>query len=322
MKKFLLSLVTLSFLTAVFVWYVSSNWEKFQEISIVNPVLFIPIIFLVFVSVYSIGMVVELAVEPHGVKLSKNEIFGLSALTRFANQISPGYLGATVRALYLKKNYKLSYSKFSSSFILSNILQFIIAGILALIIYGVSSDTFEVGSPLFFMLIFVLMFLAILFLPILGLANSINKASKSFNSKILRRISIIIEQYNKVRSHPGLMYRTLFWVIVSLASSSLMILIFYEIIGFSVDILPAIFIAALANWTIIFSVTPAGIGVREGLMVVGAEIMNISIPATLTVAILMRLTIFLIVAILSSYYAPRLLNTTMTNIKALKHQSA
>jgi uncharacterized membrane protein YbhN (UPF0104 family) len=105
------------------------------------------------------------------------------------------------------------------------------------------------------------------------------------------------------------------WVLITLASTAAALLALYASIGLAIDSLSALFIAAIVSWSMVFSITPAGIGVREGLMVFGAGLIGIPIPETLTVAILLRFVTFFVAGILSIYYAPRLLGTTILNMK-------
>lgn len=315
----IISLASLLLLAAVFYWYISKNWEKFQQISLVHPWFFIPTILFTLVNVYSTGAVLQLAIEPFGVFLGRREIFGLSSLTRFSNQISPGYLGATVRAVYLKKNYDVSYAKFSSSFVLSNILQLLITGIVALLIYATHTRDFLGSKPMIIVLVAVALSVAILYLPLSRFASPIGRLSKKYDSKILERLFTAFDQFEKIKTHPKVLYMTLFWMLVTLASSTGIIMSLCHVLNYNIGVTPAVFLAALASWSIVFSITPGSIGVREGLMALGATLMGVPVPIILAVAVLMLLTAFVVVAVLSAYYAPKLLNKSLVDIKSLKN---
>lgn len=313
-----ISLVPLVIILAAFYWYISSNWSEFQSLELSNPIYFIPAVLFVALNVFSIGALLELAIEPHGTKLSNKEIFGLSSLTRFSNQISPGYLGAVVRASYLKKNYNISYSKFSSSFLLSNILQFVISGFAALAVYVFYSADNAESKPIVLILVTVAVLMLMLYAPTKKLSQAIERLSRKRKSKVLERLADALNQFDKVRRHPNLFLRSLGWMIVTLLSSSVILLSLYMALGYNINFAAALFIASLASWTIVFSITPASIGIREGLMVIGARIMGVPIPLTISVAIILRIVTFTTVGALSFYFAPRLLNKTIFNIKSIK----
>lgn len=305
-------LLFLLLLATGFAWYVFNSWDDFQELKISQPILLFPTIVVAIANIYSLGMLLELTLRPHGVVLSKWQVLGLASLTRFGNYISPGYLGLAIRAVYLKKKYNVDYTKFSSSFIVSNLLQLLISGFIIIGIYIFrQTDSQDLQSIVYIIGLFIV-FLIVLFLPLSWMRGILNifKANKLIN-----RVDNLLTQYHKVRTHPGLFSSMLIWMLITLTTSSTMLYFLYPVIGFHIGILPAIFIATIGGWAIIFSITPASIGVREGLMALGAQIMGVSIPATLAAAILLRLVVFFIVSVLSAYYAPRLLNVNLSSIR-------
>lgn len=317
-RKRLLNTATLLILVAVFTWYIKGNWAKFQELSLANPVLLVPVAIVGLFNVYSLGVLLDLTIRPHGIRLSRNEVFGLSALTRFGNYVSPGYLGAVIRAVYLKRKYSMTYTKFSSSLVVSSMLQFIMSGILVLLIYALRADSLVNSGPILVIVLAMALFVLLFFMPLGKIIKFIKRLESKHNSKVLERLADALKQYGTVRSHPGLFYDMTLWVTATIASSSLILFLLYRVLGTSVEVLPVIFIMAIGGWTIIFSITPAGIGVREGLMALAAQLMGVSIPATLAAAIILRLVTFTTVSILSAYYAPKLLNTTLFHIKDIK----
>lgn len=85
----------------------------------------------------------------------------------------------------------------------------------------------------------------------------------------------------------------------------------YASLGTHLTLVSVLFISSLTSWSVLFAITPGSLGVREGLMVVAAQIAGVPIAATLVVAILLRLLTFIVAGILSAYYTPRLLNTSI-----------
>ncbi|MDZ7744510.1 MAG: lysylphosphatidylglycerol synthase transmembrane domain-containing protein [Candidatus Saccharibacteria bacterium] len=317
--KRILSITTVSVLLAVFFWYINTNWDNFQQISLTNPWLLLPVILFIALNIYTMGYLIELAIEPHGVKLSKKEIFGLSALTRFSKQVTPGYIGLTVRAFYLKKSYGVSYAKFSSSLVLSNILQFVMSGLLAILIFtSLHSQPGAYSLPMLLIIIAVSLFLTTLYAPLSKLIGGLIRLHNKHSYKVLERLHAAAEEYDKVRKHPKFIYRSAFWALITLVTTGVNLFLLYRVLGFEIGIAQSLFIAALSSWTMIFSITPAGIGVKESLMALGATLMQVPVPITLTVAILNRLLTFLLVSALSGYFAPALLNTSLTKISRFK----
>lgn len=314
-KNRILQIAIVLVVVAAFAWYLSSSWSDFQSLSIVNPLLFIPIAVLVILNIFTVGSLVETAIEPHGVKLKPSEIFGLSSLTRFGNYTSPGYLGTAIRATYIKKVHGVSYTKFSSSFIVSSALQFLISGIIALVIYFSNGNDSAVAQPIIIIGILLLVLIAILKLPLGKITSLLNRYSQRRGSKILDRLHSLLVNFDKVRVYPGILSKMFLWMLLTLLVSSLMLILLYRTLGFDIGALEAIFITALGGWSIIFSITPANIGIREGLMALAAQLMSVPIPETLAVAILLRVVTFIVITVFAIYFAPKLLGSTVTNLK-------
>jgi hypothetical protein len=314
-RRYTLSIVATLLVVGIFAWYIIQNWSQFQSISLESPWLLLVAAGLISINLYSFGKLFELAIEPHGVKLNRSEIYGLSVLTRFSKQISPAYIGATIRAVYLKKNYNVSYAKFSSSFLLSNVLQLIISGTLALAIYAFHENTLFNSRPIIAILVVVLLFLMLIYGPLTFFISALKRKTSNHKSKVLERLVAASEHYNKLRSHPKLLMRVFTWMLSTLAVSSATLFALYQSIGVDINVVSVVFISTLLSWSMVFSITPAGIGVREGLMALGAGLMGVPIPQTIAVSLLLRFITFIVVGLLSAYYAPKLFNTTLVNIK-------
>lgn len=315
------SLVSLLIVIGIFAWYVAKNWPKFQEIHFGEPALLPLALVFILANVYSLGALLEVAVEPHGVKLSKSEIFGLSTLTRFGNHVSPGYLGTAIRATYIKKNYGVSYAKFSSSFVLSNLIQLIISGVIAILVYSYLAGAAGINRPIIYIAAAVMLFAFMLYAPLSKILPTISRLRQRYNNKITKGIYVSIKQFVIIKKHPNLLAIIIFWMVMGVLSSTLVVILLSYSIDAPIDFLPALFISALSGWSIVFSITPASIGIREGLMVLGAQLVNIEIPIILSVALIIRVLTLSSVSILATYYAPALLHTTLLSINKIQKEN-
>jgi len=308
--KPLISIAVLVVFTVLIGRYLFENWHEFTNISITEPFYLIPAAFLIVINIYATGIVLDLAIEPHGVKLSKQEAFGLANITRFSNQFSPSYVGATLRARYIKRSYGVSYTKFSSSFLVSNLLQFMISGLLAITAFLVVTPVFDNGQPLIFISIAIIIFLTALYIPIpyfIRIAKKIENRRTRFE-KLFKWGGELLEGYATVRNHPGILQHTVLWMFVTTLSLAGVFFLLYGSLGSQVSLLGALFIAALSSWSIIFAITPGNIGVREGLIVVAAGIVGANIAITLVVAILLRLLMLIVSGFFSIFFASKIIS--------------
>lgn len=319
----ILGLALAIIILGIFTWYTVSNWEQFSELRFTNPLLLIPAMALTFLNIYGIGALLAHSLQPLGVKLTRHELLGLASLNRFLNLISPGYLGAAVRAVYLKKTYKFSFASFSSSFVASNIILFLVSGLLALASFTLSGSALETNNEnlIIVLIVAVAFFVGTLVVPLNKLQQWLVKVNKEKQNKFLERLAIAFDGFIKIRAHSALFYSLLFWAAITVITTGLMTLMLYQVLGYNIGFLQALFISAVSSWGIIISITPANIGIREGLMVLAAQIVGAPIPETLAVAILLRLVAFVVAAVLSIYYAPKLLNVSLKNIGSIKKES-
>lgn len=266
---------------------------------------------------------IDLAIEPHGVKLTKREAFGLAAITRFSNQFSPSYVGATIRATYMKRTHGISVAKFSSSFIISNLLQFMISGLLTIATFLALDPSSRHDGLLYVVCGFVLAFIALIYLPIGFIKKFIDKLERRGRrtKMVAERIGVLLDSYSTVRSHPKLLTNTMLWMLVTTFSFGIDYFLLYSALGFHISIVGALFIASLSGWSILIAITPGSLGIREGLMILAAKIAGVSLSATLLVAILLRIIMFLTSGALSAYYSPRLLHTSLFSLGSMAGES-
>ena len=310
-SNYISAIVLLTFAILVY-WYVHENWHLFKNIALINPYAIIGVLLLILFNIYAVGMTLEIAVEPHGVELTQNEIFGLAMVSRFANHTLPAGIGASLRAFYLKKNHGVSYTEFASSISVSVALQFVVTGSMALLIYYWYVSTISDSDGLLMLL--GLCVVAVIFLfPV----NWIIKYIPASKNKFYQKIYDLGKLYATIRSSPQVFLRSAFWILVSVFSAALSIYLLYYSLDYSVEIYKVIFISSMGVWGMLVSLTPGNIGIREGLMTVGAGLMGVSIPETLIVALVFRLLTFLTAIGFSAYFIPLLFGISMFQIKSL-----
>lgn len=275
-------------------WFIAKNWDDFSSLRIMHPWILLLSVPITILSLYSAGMVNEITMEPHGIKPSRKEVFALAAANRFLNQVATNYAGATMRAVYFKKKYGVSYTKFSSSFAVANVLQILISCLLAIGMFIViSGGVNKIGSIVTILVAGGVLVLA-LFLPTRTIERMIDYLRSKLNIKALGHLRNLVTEYGHVRSHPKMFQRMAFWMVSLTIISGVIIYLLYFSLGTNITVLEAIFIAGMTNLAIILSVTPAGLGIREGMIVFSASIIGVSPIVSLAVSILLRVVIALV----------------------------
>lgn len=298
--------------------YIAANYAQFRELQLMHPWLLVPASVLLLINIYGIGALMSTSLQPLGLQLDWHETLGLAALNRLCNYISFAGLGAAVRAVYLKRTYHCSYASFSSSFVANNIMLLLVSGILALIALT-AGGILDGHWQLIMLLAAVVTCLAgTLLLPLNRLIRALELAERKYRYRVLERLRTAAEGFNKIRRQPSVVVRMSLWGLASLLTLAMATMLLYHCLGYSIAWPHALFIAAASSWSIVIALTPAGIGIREGLMVAAAALVEAPIPETLAVALLLRLLVFCVATALSAYYAPRLLRVPLTKIGKLR----
>lgn len=316
LKKTLRLVLSILFIGLI-AWYIAVNFDKFQQINISNPGYLLLAAIFMLLSIYCQGKLIDIAVEPHGINLKQGEVIGLSAITRLGNIVSTGYAGTAIRASYFKSKHNVSYTKFSSSFVLSNVLQLLYSGIILILIYSFNKHS-DVSTSVAVIIITSIIFMTLLLLtPIRPFRVVVSKLTSKFKNKFFKLLATAVEEYEKVRKHKGLLIRIFIWLIFSVLSSTGILTSIYHSLGTNISILSAMFISIMSSWAIIFAITPANIGISEGLLVFGAGIVGVSIPVTITLAIIQRFISVAVSAGISFFAAPKLFNLSLKNILSI-----
>lgn len=309
-KRIVSIIVTVVLLGAI-AWFVVANWDEFASIRLTQPWLLVPAAGFVVLNSMFTGSAQQATIEPHGIRLGRSEMFGIAIVTRFTNQFLPAYVSAGVRATYLKRNHGMAYATFSSSFVVSNMIQLLVTGIVAVVVLIVmGSDMNAVQSLVFAGVAVAAATVLMVFLPARRIADAIDRWAprNRMLAKLVDRLGEMLRSYAVIRRHPRALLSCVLWITLAVASLSAIYFCLYGAIGELSEPLGILFVSVITSWSLVLSLTPAGIGVREGMMVLAAGIGGVPIAPTIVVAFLMRIVSIVASGLPSLYYGPRIVH--------------
>jgi len=231
------------------------------------------------------GLKVKYYTKIFGLNLSFKESFGLSEITSLTNYVTPFKGGTAFRALYLKKKYNFSYEKFIVVMGAASLIAFFgysIVGMLSTLYSFLAHKTVN----LLILGIFITIFTASLIAFFLPLNYMHRIKSENF---IIRKLKSAIEGWYILKNKP---YNLLIILIVELTflfSYSLSIFYGFRAIGVNTPLVYCLIISLVSSMSVIFTITPAGLGVREAVIVWASTALEQGIIVPLNVAILIRL---------------------------------
>lgn len=309
--KRIVSIVLTTVLLGLIVWFVVDNWDEFQGISLTQPwLLLMAGVFVILNSAFT-GSAQQATFAPHGVRLRPDELFGIAIVTRFTNQFMPAYVAAGVRATYLKRHFRMPYAVFSSSFVVSNMIQLLTTGVGALIVFFLmGTDLDALQSLAFAGAAVAIVALLMVFVPTGKIADLLmrHEPRNRFAAKVVDRLAAMLSSYSVIRRQPKALAVTVLWNLLAVASLSLIYFCLYGAIGEMSNPLGILFVSLITSWSMVLALTPAGVGIREGMMALAAGIGGVPLAPTLVVAFLMRAVSIVASGLPSLYFGPRILS--------------
>lgn len=301
-NKKLLSIGILIILVVLFGYYIYKNIHEFRALQVTNPWFIAVLCFTVLVNAALIGLQIDGFVSAFGVRLNIKEWFGLSIINSFYNMITPFRGGVAVRAVYLKKNHKLSYTNFLSAFAGAYVITFLIASFLGLV--SIYLLYFKYGILNWIVnLLFFLSFLSLLIVVIFS--PSFPKAK----NKWINRFVNVLNGWNTIRRN-----RKILLIVFAVTISQILLgvlggIVSYHIFGISLGFSKALFLSCLGTLSLLISVTPSGLGIQEAVSVFSALVIGITPAQSLSVAILGRIVQIVVMFILGPIFSYKLLKT-------------
>ncbi len=310
--KFITTLLILGY----FIYYFYQNRTDFLTV-LKTPITDIIFVILLYgLAMYLNGLFIKGILVSFNKKISTLETFYISVFSSLANFFLPMRGGAVLRSLYLKRNFGLSHSYFLSTLYGFYVIMFLVngvVGLLAMLLIGVMYN--QISIPLF--LFFLILTLAMLLFILLKIQLRDREISKNtLINKGYQIVRNIFEGWKLVNSNINLL-RALILITVSIfLVSTLIYYVEFRSLGIQVDIIKIILYSCLSGVSLLISLTPGSLGIREGLFAITSKTLGIGSDQimqlalldrglTLTTLILLFLALFPLLSLYKKSYPPQ-----------------
>lgn len=274
----------------VFIYsYVRNNLSDFTKISEIS-LSYVLLIGCACVAVMVVnGLFLRALTISFNIDLNFFEYFSIAVVTSFGNLFLPMKGGAGFRGIYLKSRYDLDYSYFVSSLAATYLIGFNIASMVALVclaLFYVSSEGCSLPITLAFLGIAALTSWAILFrppslewIPVRWIREPANQVFSGWN--------IIRKSRKTVLKLCWLSALNLF---LGFAITWLEFAAFHmkDTHGNGIGFLQASIFSAIGALSLLISITPAALGIKESLLMFSSQFLGITQTQALTVSLLDR----------------------------------
>jgi uncharacterized protein (TIRG00374 family) len=245
-------------------WYGYSHKELLLHVKTISVVSLTGLILAVFVSQIMIGYQFKCLMRIFGIDMDFREWFGLSACNSMFNYYLPARGGIAVRAYYLKKRYGFPYSHYTSLLAGSNIIAFILSagmGLCLTLLYKLIHGIWH-GK-------FLALFASLLLVTVIGTLVLLVflKLGKTFNNARLNNIlELFKDGLNLFVKNKKLVAAFSVFQILGIFAFGARLFICFSAIGVDVTPLQMLIIPSLTTFSLMLPLTPANLGIREGII--------------------------------------------------------
>lgn len=260
------SIVVLLAMVAISVWYVVGHLDAFKRVLEIDPKSFAMLSVLCLVAIWVSGLHVVVLVTIFGARLGGWEAFGLSAVNTMANFYFTK-AGMATKGLYLKRIHNFSYTYFVSTLAGAYVVSLVTYGVMGLVLYLLAEWDGHYRIEMF--AIFAALIVGGL-LPLL-----LPRIHRRIHRFLPEKVQRVMDGWEQVRRHHGNLAALSALTALYVFIGGLRLFVAYRALGYTVKVLPCLVISTLQAMTVIFTLTPGGVGIRQALVGYGSKLLDI-----------------------------------------------
>ncbi len=259
-KKNILSVIVLLIIIFLAFLYIKGHKQGLGQIQDISIMYIITLAALSSITILIAGLKIKVISSFFDIKLKLKEWFGLSAVTIMGNYLTPFKAGVSARAVYLKKKHLLPYTSFVSTISATYIINFFIYGLIGIVIgILVFKNNIILLSSL---ILFIIAFAFIFFSP---------KLSKTKYKKINYFIKVI-NDWALIRKDYKIVTMLGFLEIMNILVLSARFYVAFKALSSVISFNASVVYSLISVLSSVFTITPSGLGVREGLVAAFSKI--------------------------------------------------
>ncbi len=213
-----------------------------------------------------IGVKFKVIFSASKIKLSIKEWFGLTQVMLFFNLIF-FYIGTATSAYYLKKHYRLSYSKFIVAMTAQKLADLFAVALISLPFSLIFFINFETNLYAVLLFCFVLTILIFLFF-----SKSIK--TRGLESRFFKKLLEIIELWNEYKQNKSAIITVILLALISIPILGMRYYIAFDILNNPISIFECIILSLVVSIASFVKIVPGNIGIRETVVGFSAYYMD------------------------------------------------
>jgi len=297
-KSSLSTILTITVLI-LFGIYLYQNQQILTTLAQIKTI-YIILIMLLFLLVFLLeGFFIKITLDVFKKKIDIKEAYYLSTISRIGNYLLPMRAGAIFRAKYLKNKYKFEYSKFLSTLYAYYILLFLINALFALSVlilkYINTSNTYPLLT-IFFVFLFFTAVGVILLRKTITIKNI---ESHKYIDKVLKILNKFINSWDMIVKKERIFLSLIFITTSNILINGIINVLEFYSLGIKATISDILLYTCLSGVSLLISITPGSLGLREAVFLVTSESIGITNEQVMQLAFLDRgIMFFLLLGLL------------------------
>ncbi len=282
-------LATIIFI-GLFINYYRQNPDSLSQLGDLETSTLILGALFTIVNMVSLGVFLKVVIDTLARSISLVESVYTTALSTLANYVLPFRGGAAVRAVYLKTEYGLSYTKFVASLYGNYILVMLINSFVALAtLLWLAADSIQVNITLWLIMLSIFSFALSLTTKRLRLdsfaINVLSRINHPITAKLARRIEGVVDGWKLVAHNSQLLTRMIGVVSINFLARFGMFTLLFSALEIDIAVSYMLLFTALTNLTIFISLTPGALGVRETVLLLYSQTLSLDNDEVLAVSL-------------------------------------
>lgn len=291
--KILVTFVILIF----FIFYFIENKEDFKFVLSTDWKYLIVIFFFASSNYFLNGVFIKVILNIFNKRINLIEAFYISIISSLGNYFLPMRGGAVIRSVYLKKNFDFSYSYFVSTLYGFYIIVFLVnafLGLLSLVVIDINNDVPLMLYVFFGLLLMMMILLTFIKIPF----EKVKNIKYRIVNKIFNLLKKIFDGWSIIVENKEVLFNLIVITFLSFFASTILFYFEFKALGISVSIFNVILYSCLSGVSLLVSLTPGSLGIREGIYLLTSNVLGIKNEQVMQLALLDRGLIVLTLLIL------------------------
>jgi uncharacterized membrane protein YbhN (UPF0104 family) len=247
--------------------------------------------------IFITGLFTKFTLAAFGSSMGLRETNYLSILSSIGNFFGPILGGASIRAIYLKKNYSFKYATFLATLYGFYLISFMVNSLLGLI--SLTYFYFYNGKvPGLFVIMFVFLGIYIVTsLMVLMPSALIRRVFTLFDflpKKVLEVLKTMIDGWELIRGHKKLLIQLILLNVAVICIAIVETYILYGLFSSDFTFINIFLYTILGSLSVLISFTPGAIGIKEAVYLFSVNIVALTSAQVLQIAIIDRSATFLL----------------------------